>query len=337
MDNKTLSEESPENKIEKLEKENRKLKKKIEGLQKTMEITTRHSDVVTEELEEKVEASAKEIEERVRLISETIPVPIIIAVISDGKIVYVNEHSCRVFGFSSDEFMGVNASELYYNPEDRKIFLKALSEKGSVHDFEVRLKKSNGELLWTSLFSQFLDFKDKPCVLTVIYDLTDRRKADDEIRRLKGELDQKKIKYLIFRLDNTEYGIEILKVREIIRISPITPVKNLPSYIKGVINIRGKIIPITDLRIRLGLGKSDYTDSTCIIILDINDEESSILKGIIVDSVTGVCEIRARDIEPLPELVSYLCSGAGTDAGCFVSGIAKSGSSIKILINCSYL
>jgi len=331
----------PENPLEKrireLEKENKKLKKKIEGLQKTMEITTRHSDVVTGELEGKVEASVKEIEERVRLISETIPVPIIIAVISDGKIMYVNEHSCRVFGFSADEFIKINASELYYNHEDRKIFLKALSEKGSVHDFEVRLKKSNGELLWTSLFSQFLDFKDKPCVLTVIYDLTERRKAEDEIRRLRAELDQKKIKYLIFRLDNTEYGIEILNVREILKILPITPVKNLPSYVKGVINIRGKIIPVTDLRLRLGLHESVYTESTCIIILEIKNKESSILKGIIVDAVKGVCEIRVRDIESFSEAVPFSCSGTGKDAGCFVSGIAKSDSSIKILINCSYL
>ncbi len=219
---------------------------------------------------------------------------------------YVNEHSCSVFGFTSDEFVKLNASQLYYNPDDRKIFLKALFERKRVNDFEVRLKKSNGELLWTALFSQLFNFKDNQCVFTVVYDLTDRRKADDEIRRLKAELDQKKIKYLIFRLDNAEYGIEILNVREIIKISPITPVKNLPSYVKGVINLRGKIIPVTDIRLRLGLDESGYTENTCIIVLEIKDEESIILKGIIVDGVAGVCEIRVRDIEPLSEVSSVL-------------------------------
>jgi len=119
-----------------------------------MDITSRHSDVVAGELEEKVEASIKEIEARVRLIGETIPVPVIIARLSDGKIMYVNEHSCRVFGFSFEEFMRKTVSELYENLADQQVFLKMLAEQGRVSNFEVRLKKSDGELLWGDLFSQ---------------------------------------------------------------------------------------------------------------------------------------------------------------------------------------
>jgi PAS domain S-box-containing protein len=148
-----LLKETLEEKTARLEEENKKLKKKIDRLKKTMEITTRHGDVVTGELEEKVEASIKEIEEHVRLISETIPVPLIIVRISDGKILYVNEHTCRVFGFSADEFIERNASELYEKPEERKTFLKKMSEQSRVSDFEVKMKKRDGALLWAALFS----------------------------------------------------------------------------------------------------------------------------------------------------------------------------------------
>ena len=105
MGNMTETDSSLEKKVGDLTKENEKLRKKIRRLKKTMDITSRHSDVVAGELEEKVEASIKEIEARVRLISETIPVPVIIARISDGKIMYANQHSCRVFGFSPEKFI----------------------------------------------------------------------------------------------------------------------------------------------------------------------------------------------------------------------------------------
>ncbi len=212
--------ETLEEKTARLEEENRKLKKKIERLKKTMDITTRHGDVVAGELEEKVEASIKEIEQHIRLISETIPVPLIIVRISDGKILYVNEHTCRVFGFGFDEFMERNAFELYENPNGRKIFMEKMSEQGRVSDFEVKMKKRDGSLLWVALFSQMMMFRSESCILTVIYDLTERKRAEEEIRRLNEKLDRKEEKYLIFRLDDTEYGIGILNVREIVTMIP---------------------------------------------------------------------------------------------------------------------
>ncbi len=175
-----------EKKIRQLEKENKKLRKKIDRFKKTMEITSRHGDVVAGELVEKVEASIKEIETHIRLISETIPVPVIISEISGGEIRYVNEHMCRVFGWSLDDFMKRRASDLYDDPEDRESFL--LSKNGRANNFEAKFRKSNGELMWGALFSQVLNFKNEPCVLTVIYDLTERRKAEEEIRRLRKEL-----------------------------------------------------------------------------------------------------------------------------------------------------
>lgn len=326
MGSTTEPDSSLEKKIEDLTKENQKLRKKIKRLKKTMDITSRHSDVVAGELEGKVEASIKEIEARVRLISETIPVPVLIARISDGKVMYVNEHSCRVFGFPPEIFIKKKASELYQDPADRQVFLKTLAEQGQLSNFEVRLKKNDGELLWGDLFSQPLDFKDEPCILTVIYDLTDRRKAEDEIRRLRKELDQKEVKYLIFILDGSEYGIELMKVREIVSMMPMTPLANAPAYVKGVINLRGSLIPVTDLRIRLGLNAEAYTEKTCIIVADIWEKENRTVAGGIVDAVTDVRRIKVREVDPLPALLSKNGSG-------LISGIAKFENEIKILLN----
>jgi len=330
MTNAAESDTSPEKKIRDLEKENRKLRKKIKGLKKTMDITSRHGDIVAEELEEKVEASVREIEARIRMISETIPVPIIISRISDGKISYINDHSCHVFGFAHDEFLKQYAPNLYENPADRQIFLKKLSEHGRVSNFEVRLKKKDGKPIWGGLSSQPLNFKNESCVLTVIYDLTERRKAEDEIRSLKEQLDQKEIKYLIFILDEVEYCIEILKVREIIGMMPITAVPNRPAYVKGVINLRGRVVPVTDLRLRLGLKNTAYTDRTCIIITESGDREHNTVTGIIVDAVSDVRGVRVGDIESLSALNFRPDSS-------LISGIIRSEGDVKILISSGYL
>lgn len=319
------TEASSELRIRELEEENKKLRKKIERLQKTIEITSKHGDVVSGELEEKVEASIRKIDESVRMISETIPVPVIISPIFGKKILYANEHLCRVFGLSSEEILRLKPSELYQNPDDRELFLKQLSDDGRVIGFEAKLKKKDGGILWGALYSQMLTFRNEPCVLTVIYDLTERRKTEDEIRRLREELSQKEIKYLMFTLDGAEYGIDILRVREIIRMMPITPVKDVPSYIKGIINLRDSIIPVTDIRLRLGLNAAEYTNRTCIIIVESGDDVKKALTGIIADSVTDVRGIRGRDIES-PQALDLQTDG-------LVCGLAKSENGIKILLN----
>lgn len=281
--------------IKQLEAENKKLRKKIERLQKTMDIATKHSDVMTGELEGKVEASIKEIEERVRIISDTMPVPIVIAGKNDGKIRFVNEHASRAFGLSVDKMINSNAANLYKNAAERKRLIEALSESGRVSDFEVELKKQNGEMFWASLFSQIMDFEHEVCAITVIYDLTERRKAEDEIRLLKEQLDQKGIKYLIFELNRDKYGIEINYVKEIIGMMPVVSVKNSLPYIKGVINLRGKIIQVNDLRLMMNLEEKDYTEQTCIIIIEPGEKQHKF--GIIVDAVHEVTIVKQRDIK----------------------------------------
>ena len=104
-------------------------------------------------------------------------------------------------------------------------------------------------------------------------------------------------KYLTFSLANEEYGLEILKIREIIGIMDITAVPQMPVYIKGVVNLRGKVIPVIDLRLKFGLEPAEYTEETCIIVVDIGT-----LTGVIVDTVQEVLDIDGSQIDPPPPL-----------------------------------
>jgi purine-binding chemotaxis protein CheW len=129
-------------------------------------------------------------------------------------------------------------------------------------------------------------------------------------------------KYLTFVLDGEEYGIEILKVREIIGIIDITPVLQVSHYIKGVINLRGKVIPVVDLRLNFGMQEIEYTEQTCIIVLDVADK----LMGAIVDTVSEVLDIAGEQIEPAPDF------GAGLDTD-YILGMGKIGETVKILLD----
>ncbi len=110
-------------------------------------------------------------------------------------------------------------------------------------------------------------------------------------------------KFLTFCLGQEEYGVEILKVREIIGIIGITPVPQLPDYVKGVINLRGKIIPVLELRSKFALPSVEYTEATCVIVVEVSedDEAEHFQMGVIVDSVSEVLDIARDDIEPAPK------------------------------------
>jgi purine-binding chemotaxis protein CheW len=133
-------------------------------------------------------------------------------------------------------------------------------------------------------------------------------------------------KYLTFVLGHEEYGLEILKVREIIGLAHITAVPHLPSHLKGVINLRGQVIPVIDMRARFGMPPADPTDETCIIVVEITKEGRKICTGIIVDSVSEVLSISDDDIESTPEF------GSSVEID-FTLGIGKVGSSVKILLD----
>ena len=133
-------------------------------------------------------------------------------------------------------------------------------------------------------------------------------------------------KYLTFTLAGEEYGISILKVKEIIGLLAITMVPQTPDYVKGVINLRGKVIPVVDLRLKFVMPAMAYTERTCIIVVEIRADAANILIGIVVDAVSEVLNIKAGDIEETPNFGSRL----KTD---YILGLAKAGGGIKILLD----
>lgn len=133
-------------------------------------------------------------------------------------------------------------------------------------------------------------------------------------------------KYLTFRLGDEEYGLGIMKIREIIGFMPITSVPQTPAFVKGVINLRGKVIPVVDLRLRFSMPKIPHDAKTCIIILDISRDCASLLIGVVVDSVSEVLNIRDEDIEETPVF------GVRFNTE-YILGMAKTGDGVKILLD----
>ena len=133
-------------------------------------------------------------------------------------------------------------------------------------------------------------------------------------------------KYLTFMLGREEYGIEILKVREIIGYMDITAVPRAPEYIKGVINLRGQVIPVLDLRSRFGMDTAEITDQTCIIVVEINQQGRRFNAGLVVDQVQEVLDIDGENIEDAPQF-------GGDVQTDFILGIGKVETSIKILLD----
>jgi len=129
-------------------------------------------------------------------------------------------------------------------------------------------------------------------------------------------------KYLTFTLGAEEYGLEILKVREIIGLMEITSVPQTPTFIKGVINLRGKVIPVIDLRLKFSMAEAAATEETCIIVVDIVE----MLMGILVDSVSEVVDIPAARIEPPPAF-------GGSISTDFILGMGKAQNKVKILLD----
>ncbi len=133
-------------------------------------------------------------------------------------------------------------------------------------------------------------------------------------------------KYLTFALGQEQYGIGILKVREIIGYVPITPMPRTPAYIKGVVNLRGQVIPVLDLRLRFEMPAADVTEQTCIIVVEVSLNNRMHHAGLIVDRVQEVLYVEGKDIEQTPQL------GAVVRAD-FILGIGKADNGIKVLLD----
>ncbi len=133
-------------------------------------------------------------------------------------------------------------------------------------------------------------------------------------------------KYLTFKLGAEEYGVEILKVQEIIKMMDITKVPRVQQYVRGVVNLRGKVIPVIDLRLKFEMEAKETTVKTCVIVLQVRSEKSTITMGAIVDEVSEVLDISGEQIEPAPDF------GTEVDTA-FILGMGKVGKMVIMLLD----
>jgi purine-binding chemotaxis protein CheW len=133
-------------------------------------------------------------------------------------------------------------------------------------------------------------------------------------------------KYLTFFLAEEQYGICISLVREIIGMMPVTPIPRTPDYVKGVVNLRGRVVPVVDLRQRLELPLAELTEKSCIIVAEIDRPTEILVIGLLVDAVAEVLNIRPEDITPPPDF------GANIRIE-YIRGIARTENSVRVLLD----
>ena len=133
-------------------------------------------------------------------------------------------------------------------------------------------------------------------------------------------------KFLTFGMSEEQYGIGILKVKEIIGMMNIRPIPKTPEFVKGVLNLRGKVIPVIDLRLRFGLQAKPYDARTCIIVVETDNSSTKNTMGVVVDSVNEVANIKGDQVEPTPSF------GVSLDTA-YIQGIAKMSDGVKILLD----
>jgi purine-binding chemotaxis protein CheW len=155
------------------------------------------------------------------------------------------------------------------------------------------------------------------------YPMAEDRQVMDQAIKVMAE---KGGKYLSFSLAEEEYGIGILQIKEIIGMMNITVIPKTPEFVKGVINLRGKVIPVIDLRLKFGMESIPYAERTCIIVVEVDGRSGTMLIGIVVDSVSEVLNVRAENIEAAPAF------GASLDTD-YILGMAKMDSGVKILLD----
>ncbi len=142
---------------------------------------------------------------------------------------------------------------------------------------------------------------------------------------VSAAVDPRAGKYLTFRLGKEEFGIHVMRVKEIMGVQDITAVPGTPAHLKGVLNLRGKIIPVVDLRLKFAFPDAPFTQTTCIVVVQVVESGEHALIGLIVDGVCEVLNLAGTEIEDPPDF------GEGVDTP-FVLGIAKCKSGVKILL-----
>lgn len=246
----------------------------------------------------------------------------------DGNVDFLGNQIEQMTGYTQQEFNSrtVRWTNLIHKedlPAMTEIFRRAL--KGDkTYMREYRVTGKDGSFRWMQEWSHIVcDEKGSIEYVTgILIDVTEIKKAEAE--RLKCE--SRTGKYLTFALAGQEYGISIRKVKEIIELMPTTPVPQVHSYVKGIINLRGKVIPVVDLKCRLSVNGTEFTDRSCIIVVEIGGKAGTLLMGMMVDSVADVVSLRGEDIEDTPEFLE----GLGAD---YFLGMAKTDKSLRPILD----
>lgn len=225
------------------------------------------------------------------------------------------------------EAQGIKTNNLFPPIEDLDAIQRYMHDKmglGTIIDLEKFVDTRYAEAACQEGIkgNQISKLNDTP---EIVLNFLRRGVEEDEEAATKSMLN-KEGKYLTFSLGSQEYGIDILKIKEIIGMMPIRELPQAPHYIKGVINLRDKVIPVTDLRMKFGMESIEYTDRSCIIVLEFDMDDTAFFIGIAVDSVTEVLDIKAFEIEETPSFGFNINTG-------HILAIAKTKGGVKILLD----
>jgi purine-binding chemotaxis protein CheW len=246
----------------------------------------------------------------------------------DGYSEFFGDQVQVLTGYHKEDFNSKNLkwTELILEADRegaRNAFVAALKgDKTYMREYRIRHKDQR--VLWIQEWGQIVCGESGAIeyVIGIVVDISERRKLDEarlEAERLSG-------KYLTFTLGREEFGIHILKVREIIGLMPVTPVPSAPAFVKGIVNLRGKVIPVVDLRVKFAMESMEATEHTCIIMLEVHLQGKTMVFGVIVDSVSEVIHIRGEDIEKPPLVLVH-------PDRQYILGLAKVNGRVKILLD----
>lgn len=246
----------------------------------------------------------------------------------DGSVEFYGDQIEILTGYPRKSFNSkqIRWVDIIY-PEDkesvRQSFVQALKgDKTYMRQYRIISKAET--LRWIQEWGQIVctDTNTVDYVTGILVDVSEQKRIEEEQRKVE----QRSGKYLIFKMAGSEYGIDILKIKEIIGMLPVTPVPNTMDHVKGVVNLRGKVIPVIDLRSRFNLAEIPYTDRTCIIVVEIRNAGRNSVFGIAVDGVSEVLHLDGQDITDAPPF------GAEVDTR-YILGMARTKEGVRILLD----
>ncbi|MGQ9796163.1 chemotaxis protein CheW [Desulfosoma sp.] len=222
---------------------------------------------------------------------------------ADGSVEFFGDQIEILTGYSRHDF---NSRRLRWldimHSDDRDAAKKAFMSglKGDkTYTRQYRVVTKSGQTLWIQEWGQIIcDAEGKiDSVIGVILDITAQKLAEEQPLRIQ----QRTGKYLLFSLNAIQYGIPIERIQEIVRLLPMTPVPGTPAHVRGMMNLRGKVIPVVDLRRRFMLPEAECSQETCIIVVEVLGTTAPMLFGLLVDAVSEVQHIRGEDIDEPPQ------------------------------------